>query len=278
MKKLYEWFFAHKLLALILLVIVLVVVPIAPFIESSLGVFSRDGAVLFLSYYGTMLSGLTGGALTLGGVWWTIKKQEEEKKMEFDINNCPLLTAELLKKSENLSFNPYEEGRSDKWYLAYSIDFTITLKNAIPACNIHFLYHDMKSTNETIFPRLWVFENNLKENISESNDFIFIRSKIDYDPGINFINNRQETSENFINKSYFIYSNPFGKEYILEVTHQMICHAQKSNCANTYDFSKDYDFVKEKVKGEKIYYSEFVSSSIITDEEKIMCLKSRIRK
>lgn len=267
--------------AIVVLVAILCSLILLPFVVFAITTISTPWGFIndtnreaWIGYYGAII----GGALTLGGVWWTIKKQEEEKKMEFDINNCPLLTAELLKKSENLSFNPYEEGRSDKWYLAYSIDFTITLKNAIPACNIHFLYHDMKSTNETIFPRLWVFENNLKENISESNDFIFIRSKIDYDPGINFINNRQETSENFINKSYFIYSNPFGKEYILEVTHQMICHAQKSNCTNTYDFSKDYDFVKEKVKGEKIYYSEFVSSSIITDEEKIMCLKSRIRK
>lgn len=67
----------HKLLTVCLGIIIYIVIPILPFIQSPIGIFSKEDATLFLSYYGTIVSGLTGGALTLGGVWWTINDQKK---------------------------------------------------------------------------------------------------------------------------------------------------------------------------------------------------------
>lgn len=87
--------------AIVVLVAILCSLILLPFVVFAITTISTPWGFIndtnreaWIGYYGAII----GGALTLGGVWWTIKKQEEEKKMEFDINNCPLLTAELLKK------------------------------------------------------------------------------------------------------------------------------------------------------------------------------------
>ncbi|WP_370771988.1 hypothetical protein [Faecalibacillus intestinalis] len=64
----FYWIKKHPKLTGILAIIIYIVIPILPFIQSPIGIFSKEDATLFLNYYGTIISGLTGGALTLGGV------------------------------------------------------------------------------------------------------------------------------------------------------------------------------------------------------------------
>lgn len=92
----FYWIKMHKILTVCLAIIVYIVIPILPFIQSPIGIFSKEDATLFLSYYGTIISGVTGGALTLIGVIWTINyekkareenfKTQEERRQE-DFNN-----------------------------------------------------------------------------------------------------------------------------------------------------------------------------------------------
>lgn len=92
-RKLYK---IHIKLIVFLSVMIYIVIPLAPFIESPIGIFSKENASLFLSYYGTIIGGITGGALTLGGVWWTIKKQDEQKYNDNISLNKPILVPEII--------------------------------------------------------------------------------------------------------------------------------------------------------------------------------------
>ena len=83
----------HKILTVCLAIIVYIVIPILPFIQSPIGIFSKEDATLFLSYYGTIISGVTGGALTLGGVWWTISDQKQREK-DLAIQYKPIINIE----------------------------------------------------------------------------------------------------------------------------------------------------------------------------------------
>lgn len=76
----FYWIKKHPKLTGILAIIIYIVIPILPFIQSPIGIFSKEDATLFLNYYGTIISGLTGGALTLGGVWWTINYEKQERQ------------------------------------------------------------------------------------------------------------------------------------------------------------------------------------------------------
>lgn len=96
MDNIFNWFKNHKRIAVILFVIFFVVIPLLPFVKSKFGIFDKEDAIIFLTYYGTVMSGLAGGLLTLFGVWWTIKdqhnlrlideiKQEENRKYNLSI-------------------------------------------------------------------------------------------------------------------------------------------------------------------------------------------------
>lgn len=95
MRKEIDWIKKHKRLIIMLSITVYIIIPILPFIKSPIGFIQKNDAVIFLQYYGTIISGITGGALTLGGVWWTIdnnrKVLKEEKRIEF----MPILKTEL---------------------------------------------------------------------------------------------------------------------------------------------------------------------------------------
>lgn len=101
----FHWIKKHKLLTVCLGIIIYIVIPILPFIQSPIGIFSKEDATLFLSYYGTIVSGLIGGALTLSGVWWTIKKQEEQRKKDLAIQYRPYLKIE----KKDIQFNAITE-------------------------------------------------------------------------------------------------------------------------------------------------------------------------
>lgn len=87
MENIFEWLRYHKKLDFLLFVLFFIVIPTAPFIQSPIGILSKDDAVIFLSYYGTVIAGLAGGALTLFGVWWTIKDQNIKKQKDAEIHN-----------------------------------------------------------------------------------------------------------------------------------------------------------------------------------------------
>lgn len=87
----FYWIKMHKILTVCLAIIVYIVIPILPFIQSPIGIFSKEDATLFLSYYGTIISGVTGGALTLIGVIWTINYEKETRKEELAIKYKPFL-------------------------------------------------------------------------------------------------------------------------------------------------------------------------------------------
>lgn len=79
----FYWIKMHKILTVCLAIIVYIVIPILPFIQSPIGIFSKEDATLFLSYYGTIISGVTGGALTLIGVIWTINYEKKAREEDF---------------------------------------------------------------------------------------------------------------------------------------------------------------------------------------------------
>lgn len=49
----------------------------------------------------TSFSALAGGALTLGGVWWTIKDQENKRRKDLSIQYMPLITCDEYKVVTN---------------------------------------------------------------------------------------------------------------------------------------------------------------------------------
>lgn len=101
MENIFEWLRYHKKLDLLLFFLFFIVIPIAPFIQSPIGILSKDDAIIFLSYYGTVIAGLAGGALTLFGVWWTIKDQEQKRKADLVRLYKPIIKLEF----ENFIYN-----------------------------------------------------------------------------------------------------------------------------------------------------------------------------
>ena len=118
----------HPILSVALLIIFYIVIPILPFIQSSIGIFSKEDATLFLTYYGTIISGLTGGSLTVGGVWWTIKKQEEQREEDLANQYRPVLSnitkyydVSLVKDCFSISITLKNVGRSEITNFMYTI-------------------------------------------------------------------------------------------------------------------------------------------------------------
>lgn len=93
------------------IIIIYIIIPIFPFIKSPYGIFSKEDAALFLNYYGTIISGVTGGALTLGGVWWTLKDAEEQKREEMFDSHKPFLEA----VPERFKYDPDDFHLHAKW-------------------------------------------------------------------------------------------------------------------------------------------------------------------
>lgn len=99
----------HKVIFLFSIMIIFILVPIAFYIPSPIGIIPRDEAGNVLSYYGAVL----GGLLTVFGVAWTLQKQEEEHKKTLEkqeeISNKELRQKELeleelkRQRKENIS-------------------------------------------------------------------------------------------------------------------------------------------------------------------------------
>lgn len=117
----FYWIKKHPKLTGILATVVYIVIPTLPFIQSPIGIFSKEDATLFLNYYGTIVSGLTGGALTLGGVWWTIKKQEEQRKNDLAIQYKPIIDITRNTSNDNDFNENYVHEELNELYLPITI-------------------------------------------------------------------------------------------------------------------------------------------------------------
>lgn len=161
----FYWIKKHKLLTICLAIIIYIVIPIIPFIQSPIGIFSKEDATLFLSYYGTIISGITGGALTLGGVWWTINDQKEQREKDLTIQYKPIINIEhnplyespLLDEDNNFFSFPVKiinHGRGEALNISIKYNYGETIKFKI---NENFLTVNNFFTCEIIFP-IRVFE------------------------------------------------------------------------------------------------------------------------
>ena len=73
----------------------------------------------------TALSTLAGGALTLGGVWWTINNTKEEKKKELFFQYRPIITSQSLiyfDKDKTFSMMFENKGLSELMDITFSCD------------------------------------------------------------------------------------------------------------------------------------------------------------
>jgi len=156
----FYWIKKHKLLTICLAIIIYIVIPIIPFIQSPIGIFSKEDATLFLSYYGTIISGITGGALTLGGVWWTINDQKEQREKDLTIQYKPIINIEhnplyespLLDEDNNFFSFPVKiinHGRGEALNISIKYNYGETIKFKI---NENFLTVNNFFTCEIIFP------------------------------------------------------------------------------------------------------------------------------
>lgn len=156
----FYWIKKHKLLTICLAIIIYIVIPIIPFIQSPTGIFSKEDATLFLSYYGTIISGITGGALTLGGVWWTINDQKEQREKDLTIQYKPIINIEhnplyespLLDEDNNFFSFPVKiinHGREEALNISIKYNYGETIKFKIDE---NFLTVNNFFTCEIIFP------------------------------------------------------------------------------------------------------------------------------
>lgn len=73
---------------LVIVLIVAVLFPVVILTPSKYGTISYDTGLIIVGYGGSII----GGFLTLYGVWWTIKKQEEQRREDLSIQYKPLLS------------------------------------------------------------------------------------------------------------------------------------------------------------------------------------------
>lgn len=73
---------------LLIIFIISILLPIILLTLSSIGIFPKETSYQILSYCGSIL----GGFLTLYGVWWTIKDQNNKRREELAVQYRPILT------------------------------------------------------------------------------------------------------------------------------------------------------------------------------------------
>lgn len=156
MENIFEWLRYHKKLDLLLFVLFFIVIPTAPFIQSPIGILSKDDAIIFLSYYGTIIAGLSGGALTLFGVWWTIKDQEQKRKADLAMQYKPILIQKSYSDKEcilSLFLGNINHLKMDKEELSDTLSFEIILENIgrAEALNISLEKIDFFANDKTFF-------------------------------------------------------------------------------------------------------------------------------
>ncbi len=144
----------HKKMVLSLIIVLFIIVPILPFIKSPCGIFNRESATIFLQYYGTILAGISGGFITLLGVWWTINDQKKQRKVEFELQYRSILSlkqnpeksSELIAKNFlQFNFELFNYGNTE------AISLEIRMKNPNSEIISHnYIHRDVLLPNESI--------------------------------------------------------------------------------------------------------------------------------
>lgn len=87
----------------------------------------------------TFFGAITGGLLTLCGVWWTIKEQESNRKKDLAVQYMPLITCDEYKvETNNIESNILD---------AISSSVFATFKGEILRCNLKEVKIILKFTN-----------------------------------------------------------------------------------------------------------------------------------
>lgn len=144
----------HKKMVLSLIIVLFIIVPILPFIKSPCGIFNHESATIFLQYYGTILAGISGGFITLLGVWWTINDQKKQRKEEFELQYRSILSlkqnpeksSELIAKNFlQFNFELFNYGNTE------AISLEIRMKNPNSEIISHnYIHRDILLPNESI--------------------------------------------------------------------------------------------------------------------------------
>lgn len=144
----------HKKMVLSLIIVLFIIVPILPFIKSPCGIFNHKSATIFLQYYGTILAGISGGFITLLGVWWTINDQKKQRKEEFELQYRSILSlkqnpeksSELIAKNFlQFNFELFNYGNTE------AVSLEIRMKNPNSEIISHnYIHRDILLPNESI--------------------------------------------------------------------------------------------------------------------------------
>ena len=144
----------HKKMVLSLIIVLFIIVPILPFIKSPCGIFNHESATIFLQYYGTILAGISGGFITLLGVWWTINDQKKQRKEEFELQYRSILSlkqnpeksSELIAKNFlQFNFELFNYGNTE------AVSLEIRMKNPNSEIISHnYIHRDILLPNESI--------------------------------------------------------------------------------------------------------------------------------
>lgn len=144
----------HKKMVLSLIIVLFIIVPILPFIKSPCGIFNHESAIIFLQYYGTILAGISGGFITLLGVWWTINDQKKQRKEEFELQYRSILSlkqnpeksSELIAKNFlQFNFELFNYGNTE------AVSLEIRMKNPNSEIISHnYIHRDILLPNESI--------------------------------------------------------------------------------------------------------------------------------
>lgn len=144
----------HKKMVLSLIIVLFIIVPILPFIKSPCGIFNHESATIFLQYYGTILAGISGGFITLLGVWWTINDQKKQRKEEFELQYRSILSlkqnpeksSELIAKNFlQFNFELFNYGNTE------AVSLEIRMKNPNSEIISHnYIHRDVLLPNESI--------------------------------------------------------------------------------------------------------------------------------
>ncbi|MFQ6793867.1 MAG: hypothetical protein ACLRT4_13995 [Thomasclavelia sp.] len=93
-----KFFNENKKLFLIILSIS-IIIPIIILTSSSIGIIEYETSLTLIGYCGSIL----GGFLTLYGVWWTIKDQEDKRKKDLAIQYRPFLICKYDSKDPDFA-------------------------------------------------------------------------------------------------------------------------------------------------------------------------------
>lgn len=119
MERIFDWFKYHKKMVITLSIIIYMIIPMLLFLESPIGFLKKDDAIIILEYYATIISGITGGFLTLSGVWWTIRDQANKKIIESHEQHKPFLKVSTVKPTTSFSNSV---PKLFKMYISYITD------------------------------------------------------------------------------------------------------------------------------------------------------------